>query len=108
MTPGFLASMTFLNPWILAGLAFLPALWFLLRVTPPAPRRIKFPATRFLAGLQPDEHTTSRTPWWILLLRILTVALVIVALARPILNPADVLPGDGPVRIVIDNGWAAA
>lgn len=108
MMPGFLANMTFLNPWILAGLAFLPALWFLLRVTPPAPRRIKFPTTRFLAGLQPDEHTTSRTPWWILLLRILTVALVIVALARPILNPADILPGTGPVRIVIDNGWAAA
>jgi hypothetical protein len=108
MMSGFLANMAFLNPWILAGLAFLPALWFLLRVTPPAPRRIKFPATRFLAGLQPDEHTTSRTPWWILLLRILTVALVIIALARPILNPADTLPGDGPVRIVIDNGWASA
>ncbi|HTK85277.1 MAG TPA: DUF4159 domain-containing protein, partial [Patescibacteria group bacterium] len=32
----------------------------------------------------------------------------ILALARPILNPAEALPGKGPVRLVIDNGWAAA
>jgi len=106
--PGFLANMTFINPWILAGLVFLPTLWFLLRVTPPAPKRIRFPAARFLAGLRPDEHTTSRTPWWILLLRLLTAALVIIALARPLLNPSEAMPGRGAVRIVIDNGWAAA
>lgn len=105
---GPLASMTFINPWILAGLIFLPALWFLLRVIPPAPKRIKFPAARFLAELQPDEHTTSRTPWWILLLRLATAALVIVALAQPVLNPAETIPGRGHVRIVMDNGWAAA
>lgn len=103
-----LLNLTFLNPWILAGLIFLPALWFLLRVIPPAPKRIRFPAVRFLMGLQAEEHTSSRTPWWILLLRLAIAALVIFALARPIFNPADSLPGRGPVRIVIDNGWEAA
>jgi hypothetical protein len=101
-------SIAFINPWILAGLILLPALWFLLRVTPPAPKLIRFPPARFLAGLHPDEQTTSHTPWWILLLRLLCAALIIVALARPVLNPAAALSGRGPIRIVMDNGWAAA
>lgn len=105
---GSFGTLVFLNPWVLAGLIFLPALWFLLRVTPPAPRLIMFPAARFVAGLIPEEPTTSRTPWWILLLRLLTLALIITALARPVLNPSAALPGHGPVRIVMDNSWAAA
>lgn len=107
MITGF-GTLAFLNPWTLAGLIFLPALWFLLRVTPPAPRLIVFPAARFVAGLIPDEPTTSKTPWWILLLRLLTLALIIIALAGPVLNPGEALPGSGPVRIVVDNSWASA
>jgi len=105
---GSLGTLAFLNPWILAGLIFLPALWFLLRVTPPAPRLIVFPAARFVAGLIPEEPTTSRTPWWILLLRLITLALIIFALAKPVLNPGEALPGSGAVRIVMDNSWAGA
>jgi hypothetical protein len=86
----------------------LPALWFLLRITPPAPKLIILPTTRFLAGLIPEKQTSSHTPWWILLLRMIIAALVIIALARPVYNPAEGLPGGGPVRIVIDNGWASA
>lgn len=101
-------TLAFLNPWVLAGLAFLPALWFLLRVTPPAPRLVVFPPARFFAELLPDEPTASRTPWWILLLRLLTLALILLALARPVLNPAAAPPGDGAIRLVIDNSWPAA
>ena len=72
-----IGALTFLNPWILAGLNFLPALWFLLRVTPPAPKLIRFPPARFLAELQPDEQTVSHTPWWILLLSLLCAALTL-------------------------------
>jgi hypothetical protein len=104
----FLGPLAFLDPWILAGLVFLPVLWFLLRVTPPAPRRIAFPAARFLAGLRPEDRTASRTPWWILAMRLLAAGLIIVALARPFLHPSQALGGSGPVRLVIDNGWASA
>ncbi len=103
-----LGALTFVNPWILAGLVFLPALWFLLRVTPPAPQLMYFPPAHILAGLVPQERTPSRTPWWILLLRLLMAALVVIALAGPVLNPGTTLPGAGPVRIVMDNGWAGA
>lgn len=104
----FLSSLTFLNPWLLSGLIFLPALWFLLRVVPPASRYIYFPAARFLEGLKPDSRTSSSTPWWILLLRLLTIAFLIIALARPVSNPDEALPGSGAIRIVMDNGWEAA
>ncbi len=35
-------------------------------------------------------------------------ALVIIALAHPLLNPQARLAGSGPVALVIDDGWAAA
>ena len=46
--------MIFAAPWVLSRLLALPLLWWLLRVTPPAPRSQSFPAIRLLAGLQRD------------------------------------------------------
>ena len=100
--------MTFAAPLALIALAALPLLWWLLRVTPPSPRRETFPAIRLLLGLHPTEETPARTPWWLLLLRLIAAALVIVALARPVLDSAGSMAGSGPVLLVIDNGWAAA
>ena len=51
------------------GFAVLPILWWLLRVTPPAPRRVRFPALRLLLGLVPREETPAKTPLWLILLR---------------------------------------
>jgi hypothetical protein len=103
-----LGPLAFANPWILLALAGLPVLWWLLRVTPPAPKRLSFPAIRLLFGLEPPEETPARTPWWLVALRMLLVALVILGLARPLLNPSAQLAGSGPVVIAVDNGWAAA
>lgn len=103
-----LSQIVFMQPILLSGLVALPALWYLLRITPPAPRRIFFPATRFLKGLVSDEQTPSHTPWWLLLLRLIMAALIIIALARPVINPAQTLYGDEAVRVVLDNSWAAA
>ena len=96
------------NPWMLAALVALPALWWLLKVTPPAPRRVIFPAVRLLFGLTTPEQTAARTPPWLLALRLLLAGLVIVALAHPLLNASERLVGNGPVLIVVDDGWAAA
>jgi hypothetical protein len=100
--------MIFVTPWVLIGLLALPVLWWLLRVTPPAPRSEIFPAIRFLLGLNATEETPARTPWWLLALRIAAAGLVIVALARPVLDAGTELAGKGPVLLVIDNGWASA
>jgi hypothetical protein len=100
--------MTFAAPLALIALAALPLLWWLLRVTPPSPRQEIFPAIRLLLGLNATEETPARTPWWLLLLRIAAAALVILALARPVLDSTGSLAGAGPVLLVIDNGWAAA
>ncbi len=100
--------MIFATPWVLLALAALPALWWLLRVTPPAPRTQDFPAIRLLLGLRAREETAARTPWWLLLLRVAAAALLIVGLARPVLDAARALPGAGPLLLVIDDGWAAA
>ena len=63
-----LGAFAFAQPWLLLALAGLPVLWWLLRVTPPAPRRLSFPAIKLLLGLQPPEETPAHTPLWLLLL----------------------------------------
>ncbi len=100
--------MIFTASWVLLALVPLPLLWWLLRVTPPAPRREIFPAVRLLIGLSPTAETPARTPWWLLLLRMLAAGLVIVALAGPVLDAGGTLPGTGTLLLVVDDGWAAA
>ncbi|MDE2230126.1 MAG: DUF4159 domain-containing protein [Alphaproteobacteria bacterium] len=98
----------FAAPWLLAGLAVLPALWWLLRVTPPAPKRIRFPALRLMLGLTPPEETPAKTPLWLILLRMVLATLVILALAQPLLNPRATITAAGPLVLAVDDGWGAA
>ncbi|MEO9649595.1 MAG: DUF4159 domain-containing protein [Roseobacter sp.] len=99
----------FTAPWLLAALLALPALWLILRAIPPAPIRRRFPGVALLLGLKDNESVSDRTPWWLLLLRILAVAAMIIGLAGPILNPdVDQTEGDGPLLIVLDGSWAGA
>src|SRR5437773_540214 len=101
-------GLSFGSPWILAGLIILPAIWWLLRVTPPAARRVPFPPLRLLRGLTGTEETPARTPWWLVLLRMIVAALVIFALAEPILGETAKPLGSGPLVLFVDNGWTAA
>src|ERR1700761_5480920 len=105
---GLFAALSFGAPWILAALIALPALWWLLKVTPPQPRRILFPPLRLLLGLKDEEQTPAHTPWWLMALRVLTATLLIVALADPSIGRAVKLTGGGPMVILVDNGWSAA
>jgi len=99
----------FLVPWLLVALIALPVLWLILRAIPPAPIRQRFPGVALLLGLKDDESVSDRTPWWLLLLRMLAVAAMIVGLAGPVLNPEDDgQAGTGPLLIVMDGSWAGA
>jgi hypothetical protein len=98
----------FAAPWVLLALAFVPLLWWLLRVTPPLPRRQIFPAIRLLRDLDAAAETPAQTPLWLLALRMLAAVLVILALARPVLDAGRDLAGSGDLVLVIDDGWAAA
>jgi len=104
----WVSGLAFAQPWLLLPLALLPVLWWLLRATPPAPKRLGFPAVRLLFGLHPAEETPQRTPWWLLLLRLLVAALAIAAFARPLLNATASLTGKAPLLVVLDDGWSAA
>ena len=104
-----IGAIGFLQPWVLAALAALPAIWWLLRLTPPSPQVVVFPPTRLLKDLKTTEETPAHSPWWLTLLRMLLAALLIFALARPVLNPdRQGFTGEGPLLLVIDNGWASA
>lgn len=102
-----LGGLAFVSPWLLVGLAALPVLWWLLRLTPPAAKRIPFPAIRLLFGLLPKEETPHRTPWWLILLRLAIAALLIVGLSHPLWNATQPFPRSGPLLLVLDDGWAS-
>jgi hypothetical protein len=101
-------ALSFAAPLALVALAALPVLWWLLRAVPPAPQRIAFPPLRLLAGLLAQEETPAHTPWWLLLLRLLVAALLIIGIAHPVWNLANRLPATGPLVLAVDNGWTAA
>src|SRR6202140_4107489 len=101
--------LAFAEPLVLLGLLSLPILGWLLRLTPPQPRRIDFPPTRLLFDLTPKEETPRRTPWWLTLLRLTLAALVILAAAGPLWNPpVATTSASSPLVLLIDDGFAAA
>ncbi|WP_456386022.1 DUF4159 domain-containing protein [Profundibacter sp.] len=103
-----LGPLGFSAPWLLLGLVALPILWILLRAVPPAPIKRRFPGVALLLGLTDDEVHADKTPWWLMLLRMLAIAAVIVGFAGPVLNPRDATMGSGPLLIVADGTWADA
>lgn len=103
-----MGALSFSAPLILAALLTLPAIWFLLRVTPPAPARVRFPAFDLLRRLQKTPETPNKTPWPILLLRLFIAALAILALSGPILNAPPPPASNAPLLIVVDDSWVAA
>lgn len=97
-------------PLALVALLALPVVWFILRATPPAPRSVELPSLRLLDDVSPREETPDRTPWWVLLLRLIAAAAAIIGLAQPVYAPAGP-PGEapeGPLLVVIDDGWESA
>nr|WP_097177008.1 DUF4159 domain-containing protein [Phaeovulum vinaykumarii] len=100
----------FAAPWVLWGLLGLPVLWLVLRALPPAPRRLRFAGLALLDGLPDAPPQAIRTPWWLVLLRALALALALIGFAGPVLGPvaAPEGGGTGPLLLVVDDSWAAA
>lgn len=98
----------FAMPWLLLALLALPVLWLLLRAVPPAPIRQRFPGVALLLGLTEDQAETDRTPWWLLLLRMLALAAAIIGFAGPVVNPPPAEQARGPLLVVLDGTWADA
>ncbi len=63
-------GLTFAAPLALLGLLTLPLIYWLLRLTPPAPREIVFAPIEILRKLGVRERASAVTPWWLLLLRL--------------------------------------
>ena len=103
-----LGPLSFAAPMALFGLFALPILWRILRATPPAPKRAVFPPLRLLFGAPDDAETPHHAPWWLIALRLLIAALVIIALARPVWTPPSAVEETRPLLLVIDDGWASA
>ena len=103
-----LGPFLFLQPWALLGLIALPLLWLLLRATPPEPKRFALPSLALLDDLKPEEETPARTPWWLLLLRMIALALAILGFARPTWAPNAQVNTIGGTLIIVDDGWTSA
>jgi hypothetical protein len=97
-------SLTFLTPWLLSALLGLPVLWLLLRAVPPAPIRRFFPGVILLLGLRDKTQISDRTPWWLLLIRMLALGLIILGLAGPLLNPQSTTIKRSDLLLLLDGG----
>lgn len=104
-----LAAISFAFPAALWALLALPAIWWLLRFTPPRADQVRFPPLRLLLDLADRDETASRTPWWLIALRLALAALIILAVASPYVDRGSAITsGSGNRLILLDDGWAAA
>jgi len=101
-------GLSFAAPLALFGLLALPAIYWLLRVTPPRPRETMFPPIELLRKLAREERAKTTTPWPLLLLRLAVAGLVALAMAGPVWNFRASAVGGGALLLVLDDGWPAA
>ncbi len=101
-------SLTFLAPLALLGLLSLPLIWWLLRITPPKPLQQIFPPLRILQEVTVEEETPDSTPLWLLIFRLIMVALIAFALAQPIMTRPEGTDNNRDITLLIDDGWDAA
>ncbi|MEO1040726.1 MAG: DUF4159 domain-containing protein [Pseudomonadota bacterium] len=99
--------MGFANPFVLTGLLALPALYWLLRAVPPAPRREVFGGMYFLQGLSTRKSQPVHTPLLLLIVRMLAAAALILGLAGPLIGD-EPEQTQGPTTLLFDDGWDAA
>ena len=104
----FLTALSFGSPLALWGLLSIPGIWLLLKIYPPAPKKIYFPAISFLNNINNDEETAGNTPLWLLLFRILLVIILVLAFSQPVYNAKPKFLNDGPLVLIIDNGWSSS
>ena len=91
--------MTFLNPWLLAGIAAIAAP-IVIHMMMRRVRRMKWAAMRFLqVAVQRQERKLRIEDRLLLLLRCLLLILLALALARPAFRAAGMAAGGGP-RII--------
>ena len=98
----------FASPLLLVALVAVPVLWVLLRAVPPAPITRRFPGVALLLGLSDENRQAARTPWWLLLLRMVAVTAAILGFAGPVLNPQATGSSRAPLLVLLDGGWAEA
>jgi hypothetical protein len=102
--------MTFLNPLLLMGLAAAVVPLVIHLLTRRRPKRTEFSSVEFLREVRLAEMRRFRLrEWLLLLLRVLAVACLALALARPALQ-GDVLPGRGTTTalLLIDRSLSMA
>lgn len=102
-----MGSLTLLAPLTLLGLLALPLVWWILKISPPAPKRRLFPPVAILKDIVTDEETPQGTPLWVLLFRLLMVALAVFALSLPLFQRSDELRS-APLTLILDDSAASA
>ena len=100
--------LTFAAPIVLTALAALPAIWLILRVTPPRPRRIDFPPLKILVRPAAETRDAGAHAVVAAALRLAIAALLILAAAGPVWNPTQGQDGRAPLLLIVDNGFPAA
>ncbi len=103
-----LGTLSIAAPWALLGLASLPLIWWLLRLRPPVPTRVRFPPLELLRRLVAERESPARIPPWLLILRLLLAASLVAAVVQPLIDADTRLFGSGPLYVIVDDDWAAA
>ena len=94
----------------LLALALVPIIWWVSRLVPMSPKRIIFPATRFLRNLMSERQAAKNAPIWLKILRAAGLILIILAVSNPIIRLKNQSTEAFPNKFifVIEDSYSAA
>lgn len=99
---------SFTNPLALIGLLSLPAVWFVIKLTPPRARTISFSSLFIIEKLKSSKKSSQKTPIWLLLLRMLIILILVLTLSDPYINLSKTFKSNSNTIIIVDDGWSSA
>ena len=103
-----LGPVTFVEPLAFISVPIIVIIWWFIKLKPPTPQRIPFPAIMFLKKLDQQHNVAETTPKWLKLLRTILITSVILGASHPLINSEKGFYNKGPIYLIIDDDWASA
>ena len=105
----FFQNINFINPSALLGFILVPVLFIILKSFPPKPSRITFSSLFIIKKIKIDNSKILKYPIWLLLFRILILALVIAFFSEPYFKNKSFTNNQYKNYIIfLDSGWSAS
>ena len=102
-------NLAFSNHLALIGLFALPLVFYIIKLLPPAPKKMFFSSFYLIKSMEKVSVTKKNVPIWLLIYRIILITLIILFFSAPYLNIMNKKNTSNTIKnyvIIADIGWS--